>query len=84
MLHIVNIAKYIMIKDINILNFILKQNPNFSLSATSVVGQMSAKTTYHKSALGPISISNCTPDGKLVELENTGTRVSILFTDFVY
>ncbi|ESO10791.1 hypothetical protein HELRODRAFT_185279 [Helobdella robusta] len=47
---------------------------SFSAGYSSVVGQMSARTTYHKSALGPISISTCTPDGKLIELENTGTK----------
>jgi intermediate filament protein if len=35
---------------------------------------MSAKTTYQRSAKGPISISECAADGKFVALENTGRK----------
>jgi intermediate filament protein if len=37
-------------------------------------GEMSAKTTYQRSAKGPISISECAADGKFVALENTGRK----------
>ena len=42
-----------------------------------VKGEMSAKTTYQRSAKGPVSISECSADGKFICLENTGRRVSI-------
>jgi intermediate filament protein if len=37
-------------------------------------GEMSAKTTYQRSAKGPISISECAQDGKFVAIENTGRK----------
>jgi intermediate filament protein if len=37
-------------------------------------GEISAKTTYQKSAKGPVAISECPPDGKFVQIENTGTK----------
>jgi len=40
-----------------------------------VKGEMSAKTTYQKSAKGPVSISECSPDGKYIMLENSGRKV---------
>ena len=46
-----------------------------------VKGEMSAKTTYQKSAKGPVSIAECAPDGKSVSMENTGRKVS---ADFFY
>lgn len=39
-----------------------------------VKGEMSAKTTHSRSAKGPTSIGDCSADGKLVTLENTGRR----------
>eukprot|EP00914_Ancora_sagittata_P021340 GHVO01042089.1.p1 GENE.GHVO01042089.1~~GHVO01042089.1.p1 ORF type:complete len:612 (-),score=136.28 GHVO01042089.1:1341-3176(-) len=46
-----------------------------SLKVSQVVkGEMSAKTTYQRSAKGPVSISECTADGKCVVLENTGRK----------
>jgi len=36
---------------------------------------MSAKTTHQRSAKGPTSIGDCSPDGKFVTLENTGRKV---------
>jgi len=41
-----------------------------------VKGEMSAKTTYQRSAKGPLSISECSADGKFITVENTGKRVS--------
>jgi intermediate filament protein if len=38
-------------------------------------GEMSAKTTYQRSAKGNISIKDAASDGKSVTLENTGNRV---------
>jgi len=37
-------------------------------------GEMSAKTTYQRSAKGPISISEVSADGKFISLENTGRK----------
>jgi len=37
-------------------------------------GHMSAKTTYQKSAKGPIGVYETAPDGKYVALENTGRK----------
>jgi len=37
--------------------------------------EMSAKTTYQRSAKGPTAISACSPDGKSITLENTGNKV---------
>ena len=37
-------------------------------------GEMSAKTTYQRSAKGPVSISECSADGKYITLENTGRK----------
>ena len=42
-----------------------------------VKGEMSAKTTYQKSAKGPVSIAECSADGKSVTLENVGRKVPI-------
>ena len=42
-----------------------------------VKGEMSAKTTYQKSAKGPVSIAECAADGKSVTLENVGRKVSL-------
>ena len=53
-----------------------------SMRVSQVVkGEMSAKTTYQKSAKGPVSIAECAPDGKSVSMENTGRKVS---ADFFY
>jgi len=38
-------------------------------------GEMSAKTTYQRSAKGPVSISDCSADGKFIAIENTGRKV---------
>jgi len=40
-----------------------------------VRGEMSAKTTHSRSAKGPTSIGDCSPEGKFVTLENTGRKV---------
>jgi len=37
-------------------------------------GEMSAKTTYQRSAKGPVAIAECSPDGKSITLENTGRK----------
>ena len=47
-----------------------------SMRTTQVIkGEMSAKTTYQRSAKGPVSISECSADGTYVALENTGRKV---------
>jgi intermediate filament protein if len=42
-----------------------------SQQVTVTRSEMSAKTTYQRSAKGPISITECSPDGKYIVLENT-------------
>jgi len=37
-------------------------------------GEMSAKTTYQRSAKGPVAIAECSADGKSITLENTGRK----------
>jgi intermediate filament protein if len=37
-------------------------------------GEMSAKTTYQRSAKGPVAIAEISGDGKFVQLENTGKK----------
>ncbi|ESN91852.1 hypothetical protein HELRODRAFT_90252, partial [Helobdella robusta] len=39
-----------------------------------IKGEMSAKTTYQRSAKGPISIAECATDGKFITIENTGRK----------
>jgi len=46
-----------------------------SLKVSQVVkGEMSAKTTYQRSAKGAVSIMECAADGKYVALENTSRK----------
>jgi len=53
---------------------------------TVIKGEMSAKTTYQRSAKGPVAIQECSPDGKFVVLENTGRKVRLAspFTAIAY
>ena len=44
-----------------------------------VKGEMSAKTTYQKSAKGPVAIPDCAADGKYIILENSGRKVRQMF-----
>ncbi|KAL7672879.1 hypothetical protein ACOME3_007758 [Neoechinorhynchus agilis] len=39
--------------------------------------EMQAKTTYQRSAKGPVSIAECSPDGRLITLENTSKNKDI-------
>ncbi|CAD5115693.1 DgyrCDS4644 [Dimorphilus gyrociliatus] len=41
-------------------------------------GEMSAKTTYQRSAKGPLTISDCSSDGRYITLENTGKKLEEL------
>jgi len=46
-----------------------------SLKVSQVVkGEMQAKTTYQKSAKGPVAIAECGADGKFIVLDNTGRK----------
>merc|ERR1719283_737653 len=50
-----------------------------SLKVSQVVkGEMSAKTTYQRSAKGPVSIMECSADGKYIALENTSRKEEVL------
>jgi len=46
-----------------------------------VKGEMSAKTTYQKSAKGPVAIAECAADGKSITLENVGRKVGSMIND---
>lgn len=37
-------------------------------------GEMSAKTTYSRTAKGAMAVTDCPPDGRFVRLENTGRK----------
>jgi len=51
------------------------EDDDSSMRMSQVVkGEMSAKTTYQRSAKGPITIHECAADGKYIILENTGRR----------
>jgi intermediate filament protein if len=40
----------------------------------TVKGEMQAKTTYQKSAKGPVAIAECSAEGKFIVLDNTGRK----------
>lgn len=50
-----------------------------SMRVSQVVkGEMSAKTTYQKSAKGPVLIGECSADGKYIMIENSGRKVTLI------
>jgi len=51
-----------------------RSSPASSITSGQVKGEMSAKTTYQRSAKGAISIAETAADGKYVCLENTGGK----------
>lgn len=61
-----------------------QQSPN-NLVQTPVINsaEMSSKTTFQRSAKGPVSISECSPDGKVIILENTSRNKDIDLTQWV-
>jgi len=51
------------------------ESEDSSMRMSQVVkGEMSAKTTYQRSAKGPLQVSECNPEGKYVMIENTGSK----------
>jgi len=53
----------------------VEQSEDSSLKVSQVVkGEISARTTYQRSAKGPLSITECDSGGKFLALENTGRR----------
>jgi intermediate filament protein if len=60
---------------------IVQQTPqgDFRLSTA----EMSSKTTFQRSAKGPVSISECSPDGKVIILENTSRNKDITMTNWL-
>lgn len=48
---------------------------DFEASQSVVKGEMSAKTTYQRSAKGPCSISDVDTEGNYITIENTGRKV---------
>jgi intermediate filament protein if len=40
----------------------------------AVRGNITAKTTYQRSAKGPVNVGDCSPDGLFITLENTGRK----------
>ena len=64
----------------------VSQIPVVNEPATDVrlsTSEMSAKTTFQRSAKGPVSISECSPDGKVIILENTSRNKDIVMTNWV-
>jgi intermediate filament protein if len=57
-----------------------QQQPSDYRLSTS---EMSAKTTFQRSAKGPVSISECSPDGKVIILENTSRNKDISMANWV-
>jgi intermediate filament protein if len=59
-------------------SYTFRQTESTSGDATKVSqitkGEMSAKTTYQRSAKGPVAIGEIAADGKFVQLENTGRK----------
>jgi len=52
-----------------------KTSGDSSMKVSQVVkGEMQAKTTYQKSAKGPVAIAECSADGKFITLDNTGRK----------
>uniref|UniRef100_T1E1E3 LaminB n=1 Tax=Dendrocoelum lacteum TaxID=27895 RepID=T1E1E3_9PLAT len=43
-------------------------------SSSTVKGEMSAKTSFQRTAKGNVTIQECSPDGKYIILENTGSQ----------
>lgn len=69
---------------------IVAPTPVASSVSTAVPGdyrlstsEMSAKTTFQRSAKGPVSISECSPDGKVIILENTSRNKDISMANWV-
>jgi len=59
----------------NAMNSAVNASPDEYSSIRSVVkGEMTAKTTNQRSAKGPTSVGECSPDGKFLTIENTGRK----------
>ena len=58
-----------------------KKNYYCANSGSFARGEMSAKTTYSRTAKGAMAISDCPPDGRFVRLENSGKKVYIEYND---
>jgi len=52
--------------------------PESKVTSQVVKGEMQAKTTYQKSAKGPVAIAECASDGKFITLDNTGRKEEAL------
>lgn len=64
---------------ISVTNVPITQPSDYRLSTS----EMSAKTTFQRSAKGPVSISECSPDGKVIILENTSRNKDISMANWV-
>jgi len=49
-----------------------------------IKGEMTAKTTYQRSSRGPVTIADCSADGKYIMLENTGHKVQLHYCVVAY
>ncbi|CAF0704106.1 unnamed protein product [Brachionus calyciflorus] len=58
---------------------LVPQSGDFRLTSS----EMSSKTTFQRSAKGPVSIAECSPDGKVIILENTSRNKDITMTNWV-
>jgi len=53
-------------------------DPSVRVTQQVLKGEMQAKTTYQKSAKGPVAIAECSADGKFITLDNTGRKEEAL------
>jgi intermediate filament protein if len=58
----------------------LQQQQQISYGSSN---EILSKTTFQRSAKGPVSISECSPDGKLIVLENTSRNKDINLSNWV-
>uniref|UniRef100_A0A1I8GR35 Intermediate filament b-like protein n=2 Tax=Macrostomum lignano TaxID=282301 RepID=A0A1I8GR35_9PLAT len=57
-------------------SFAVEQQAMHQGQMSLIKGEMSAKTTYQRTAKGNVSIQECSADGKYILLENTGKKAS--------
>ncbi|CAF4183044.1 unnamed protein product, partial [Rotaria sp. Silwood2] len=58
----------------------VKPLPSTHIDTKTDQTQMQAKTTFQRSAKGPININECSPDGKYIKLANTSKNKDIDLT----
>ncbi|XP_074653994.1 60 kDa neurofilament protein-like isoform X5 [Tubulanus polymorphus] len=62
----------------SVVETMIEQREGGADASGGMKGEMSAKTTYQRSAKGNISINECSSDGRYIILENTGKKDEII------